>query len=138
MKKVFLDTNVILDLLLDREPFSEDIADIFELANERSLALCVSSLTIANVNYIVGRIAGAKKAKAQTRKLLKIVEVENVGKNVVMRSANSRFKDFEDGIQHYCALESQHKIIVTRDTKGFKDSELAIFNPKEFLAKLRL
>lgn len=136
MNKVFLDTNVILDLLLDREPFNEDIAEIFEIADERSIILCVSSLTIAYVNYIVSRIEGSKKARTKTKKLLKLVEVENVGKREVLNSANSGFKDFEDGIQNFCALESKHVIIVTRNTKDFKSSELSILNPKEYVAKL--
>lgn len=132
---MFLDTNVILDLLLDREPFNEVIAEIFEIAGERSIQPYVSSLTIANVNYIIGRIEGVRKAKNKTKKLLQLVEVENVGKNAVMNSANSTFKDFEDGIQHFCAVESNHKIIVTRNTKDFKASELSILNPREYLAK---
>jgi predicted nucleic acid-binding protein len=136
MNKVFLDANVILDLLLDREPFNDDIAEIFVVSDERSIRLCVSSLTIANVNYIVGRIEGVKKANNKTKKLLQLVDIENVGKKEVIESANSSFKDFEDGIQNFCAVESQHEIIVTRNTKDFKTSKLSILNPKEYLAKL--
>lgn len=136
MNKVFLDTNVILDLLLDREPFNDDIAEMFFVSDERSIRLCVSSLTIVNVNYIVGRIEGVKKANNKTKKLLQLVEVENVGKKEILSSANSKFKDFEDGIQNFCAVESNHEIIVTRNTKDFKTSELSILNPKEYLAKL--
>ncbi len=136
MNKAFLDTNVILDLLLDREPFNEDIAQIFDTAEERSIKLCVSSLTIANINYIVGRIEGPKKAKLKTKKLLQIIEVESVGKKEVVKSINSKFKDFEDGVQNFCALESKHAIIVTRNTKDFKTSKLSIMNPREYLAKV--
>jgi len=122
--------------LLDRKPFSNDIAEIFEITNTLSIAPCVSSLTIANVNYIIGRLEDKHKALIKTRKLLKLVDVENVGKTVIIKSVQSNFKDFEDGIQNFCAEESNHKIIITRNVKDFKSSKLSIFNPKEFLAKI--
>jgi len=137
MKKVFLDTNVILDLLLDRDPFSNDIAEIIELATQKSIELCVSSVTITDTNYIVEKFEGVKSARQKTKLILEIVTVENVAESTVKKSSGSEFKDFEDGVQNFCAIESKHKVIVTRDIKGFKNSKLAILSPKELLVKIK-
>ena len=136
MKKVFLDTNVILDLLLDREPFSNNIAEIIELSAEKSIELCISSVALTDTNYIIQKFEGTKSANSKTKLILELVTVENVGETTVTQASNSKFKDFEDGVQNFCAIESKHKVIVTRDTKGFKHSTLSIMTPREILAKI--
>jgi predicted nucleic acid-binding protein len=137
MKKVFLDTNVLLDFLLDRAPFTDDIAQIIDQAIYNSIKLCVSSITITNINYIIGRSEGVKSANKKTKQILELVSVENVGDSIIRKASKSKFKDFEDGVQNFCASESQHKIIVTRNVKDFKQSKLSILTPKEFLAKMK-
>ncbi|MCP3930021.1 MAG: PIN domain-containing protein [Bacteroidetes bacterium] len=136
MKKIFLDYDVVLDLLLDREPFMDDIAEIIENSLVTGIRLCLSPISVTNINYIIGRIESQKKADSQTKKILKIVRVENVGQSTINKASNSKFKDFEDGVQNFCAEESGHRIIVTRNTKDYKESELSILTPKEYLAKL--
>lgn len=136
MKRVFLDTNVILDLLLDRDPYSNDIANLIEYATEQTIELCVSSVTITDVNYIVGKFEGTNAANKKTKQILELVTVENVGQTTVQKAAKSEFKDFEDGVQIFCAEESKHKVIVTRNTKDFKKSKLSIMTPKEFRTRM--
>jgi len=136
MKKIFLDTNIILDFLLDREPFSDHIAELLEESTQNSLELCVSSITVTTTNYIIEKFEGKQNAKKKINKLLELVTIENVGESTIMKSSKSQFRDFEDGLQNFCAIESKHKIIITRDVKGFKSSKLAILTPKELLAKL--
>lgn len=137
MKKIFLDTNVLLDFLLDREPFSDDVAEIIERAISNSFKLCVSSITITDTHYIITRSEGLKSANKKIRKILDLVTVENVGETTIHKSANSKFKDFEDGVQNFCAIEANHKIIVTRNVQDFKESKLSILTPKEFLGKVK-
>lgn len=137
MKKLFIDTNVLLDFLLDRKPFNNDVAELIELAITNSIKLCVSSITITDTNYIIGRSEGVKKANTKTKQILELVSVETVGESTVRKSSNSIFKDFEDGVQNYCAVENKHRIIVTRNVKDFKESELSIMNPKEILSKIK-
>ena len=69
MKKVFFDTNVLLDFLLDREPFNDDVAEIIEYSISKTFKLCVSSITITNTNYIIGRSEGIKSANKKTKKI---------------------------------------------------------------------
>jgi len=137
MKKIFLDSDVLLDLLLDRAPFADDIAVIIEEAMASEVKLCVSPISITNINYIIEKLENKRKADAQTKKILKIVKVEDVGQKVITEAANSGFKDFEDGVQNYCAAEAGHEIIITRNTKDYKESELSILTPREFLAKIQ-
>jgi len=137
MKKVFLDTNVLLDFLLDREPFNNEIAEIIQESINETLQLCVSSVTITSANYIIGRSEGINAANRKTAKILKLVVVETVGQSTVQKSSDSEFKDFEDGVQNFCAVEANHEIIVTRNVKDFKQSELAIMTPTELIAKIK-
>ncbi len=137
MKKIFLDSDVLLDLLLDREPFTDDIAEIVELCLSSNVKICVSPISITNINYIVEKLENQKKANAQTKKILKIVQVENVGQIVINKASNSKFKDFEDAVQNYCAKEAGHQILITRNTKDYKESNLSIMTPREYLAKLQ-
>jgi predicted nucleic acid-binding protein len=136
MKKVFVDSDVILDFLLDREPYSAAIAEMIEKSVANDFLLCVSSLTISNLHYIITRIENKRSANHKVRKILKLVRVENVGQTTVTMAMESAFKDFEDGIQNYSAEESNHKMIVTRNTKVYKVSNLAVLTPKEFLVRI--
>lgn len=137
MQKVFLDTNVLLDFLLNREPFHFDIAEIIQNSINESFKICVSPITITDINYIIARSEGTKAAKKKIKKILELVKIENVGESTIHKSINSKFKDFEDGVQNYCALQANHDVIITRNVKDFKESELSIMTPKEFLGKLK-
>ena len=136
MTKLFFDSDVILDLLLDREPFSDDIAEIMEESESKSVQICISSTTITNVNHIVGRIEGYKNAHIKTQKILQLVKVENEGESTIKKAIASNFKDFEDAVQNYCAAEAEHSTIITRNVKDFKTSDLSIMTPKEILTKM--
>lgn len=137
MKKLFLDSDVLLDLLLDREPFSDDIATLIEKSIDSEVKLCTSPISITNINYIIGRLENKNKADLKTKKILKIVSMENIGQSIIDKASNSKFKDFEDSVQNFCAVESGHEIIITRNTKDYKESELSILTPREYLAKIK-
>ncbi len=137
MKKLFLDSDVLLDFLIDRAPFMDDIAEIIENSISSEVKLCISPISITNLNYIIGKLANKKKANMQTKKILKLVSVESVGQTTINKAAGSKFKDFEDGVQNYCAEESGHEIIITRNTKDYKESKLSILTPREYLAKIQ-
>ncbi|MEM9675379.1 MAG: PIN domain-containing protein [Cyclobacteriaceae bacterium] len=136
MNKIFLDSDVLLDLLLDREPFTDEIAEIFENSLATSISLCISPISITNINYIIGKLENQRAADSKTKKILKLVQVENVGQTTINKASQSEFKDFEDAVQNYCAQESGHKIIITRNTRDYKASDLSIMTPREYLAKM--
>jgi len=120
VKRVFLDTNVILDLLLDRKPYSDHITNLIGLATDQGIELCISSVTIADVNYIVGKFEGANAANKKTKQILELFTVENVGQTTVLKASKSGFKDFEDGVQNF----------------DFRKSKLSIMTPKEFITRM--
>ena len=134
MKKLFIDSDVVLDFLTKREPFHEDAMRIFEYASRGKLKLFVSSLSINNINYVISKLESAEKAKRQLVTLLELIEILPVGKSTVKKSLFSGFRDFEDGLQNFCAEEGKLTTIVTRNSKDYSSSSLVIQTPKEFLA----
>ncbi len=135
MKKLFLDSDVLLDLLLDRDPFSDDIATIIEDSILSNIKLCTSPISITNISYIVEKMETRSQAELKTKKVLEIVKIESVGQQEIDQSSRSNFKDFEDGVQNYCAENSGHNVLITRNTKDYKESNLSILTPLEYLAK---
>lgn len=138
MTKLFLDTNIVLDFILKRADFAEEAAIIFDLGERKKLHLCLSSLSMNNLDYIVSKIESKKKSRQITIKLLSLVEILSVGKSTIEKAALSEFKDFEDAIQNFCADEAGLKHILTRNLKDYKKSSLSIQTPKEFLASFKL
>ena len=139
-KKVFLDTNVVLDFLADRFPFNESAAKIFEL-NDRSKIKCYCSvITITDVYYILSRQLSKVKTLNLIKNLIKQVNLVTVSPKELIAAANyESFNDFEDGIQYFTALDMAADCIITRDKKGFKKAvNIEIVAPDEFLVKFAL
>lgn len=134
MKRVFLDSDVVLDFLTKREPFVMESMRIFEFASRRELKIYISSLSINNIHYIVSKLETAEKSKRQIRILLNLVEILPVAKSTIEKALLSDFSDFEDGLQNFCAEEGGLNILITRNVRDYKRSQLAIFTPKEFLS----
>lgn len=134
MNKVFLDTNLLLDFLLDRKPFSRDVAVILNHSSNSDLDIDVASISLLNVNYIIAKAENKKSAHLKTSKINSLVNVLSVGQKEMNQSLLSKFKDFEDGVQNFCASNNNHSIIITRNVKDYKESELSILTPEEYLA----
>jgi predicted nucleic acid-binding protein len=132
-KKVFIDSDVILDLLCKREPFYVYAAEIFTLGDTEKIELVTTSVVFANVFYILRKVLGIEKAKELLRKLRIIISVVSVDEKVVDLSLNSKFADFEDGLQYFTARENDIKIILTRNTKDYKDKDLLVQTPEDYL-----
>ena len=134
MKQIFLDTNVIIDFLADRKPFSLAATGIFNYAVLGKVKLYISAVSYNNIYYILRQSFSNTETIKLLDELSQMTEVADVTKTVIKNSLKSDLKDFEDAIQYNCAL-SLNKIdfIVTRDTKDFKKSVLPIMNPVEAL-----
>ncbi len=137
MKKLLLDTNIVIDLLAQREPFYNDAAKIFSLADKKKIKISVSALTFTNTNYILQKSNNIQSTREILRKLKVIVNVISLNDKVIDLALNdSGFGDFEDGLQYYSALENNLDIIVTRNQKKFKASKIPVMNAAEFIASL--
>ena len=134
MKKVFVDTNIVIDLLSRRVPFFEEAATLFSLADKKQIELSVSSLTIANTSFVLLKQVDSGKAKSILRKLRLIVKILPVDDKVVGLALNDEaFSDFEDGLQYYTALENGQELIITRNLKDFKSSKLPVLTAQQFI-----
>jgi predicted nucleic acid-binding protein len=133
MKKLLVDTNIIIDLLAQREKFYEPVAKLFSLADQEKVELYVSSLSFANTHYILNRELKESKVREILRKLKVLVKVISFDSKVLDMALNSDFKDFEDAIQYYSAIESDIDIIIKRNLKDFKKSELPVMTGLQFI-----
>lgn len=137
MKKLFLDTNIVIDLLARREPFYKQAAQLFSLADKMKVQLFVSSLTFANTNYILLKERKPEEAREILRKLKLIVNVTSLDDKIIGLSLNdSEFKDYEDAIQYYSAVENGIDLIITRNLKDFKKSKIPVMTAEQFLQGL--
>ena len=137
MKKVFLDTNIIVDLIADRRPFSKYAIEIFNKAEEKKIEIFTSSHSIATTHYLLKKYLDEKPLREVLYNLLDYLTVVPVDIDVLKKGLRSKHKDFEDAIQILCA-SSIEKIdcIVTRNTKDFQDCEILVLTPDELCIKL--
>jgi len=136
MRNVFVDTNIIIDILGQRINFYEESQDFFTYAIDNKINLIVSTLSFANTHYILSEQMKRPKVRNILRKFKTLVSVANFDDKILELSLSDDFKDFEDGIQYFIALENSCEAIVTRNKKDFKISQIPIFNPKEYLSLL--
>lgn len=135
--KVFLDSDVILDYLTARDYFLSETKVIMDMGFKKEINLYTSALIISDIHYFISKVENSKQSMIKIGKLLQFIKVTNVGEKEIMEALKSKFKDFEDGIQNFSAINSKLDIIITRNIKDFKHSDLAVLTPKEFLAKLQ-
>ena len=136
MRKLFIDTNIVIDLLAKRTEFAS-AAKLFTLGDQGKLELLVSSLTFANTNYILVKHEGKEKTIKILRDLELIVTITDLSGKVIRLALNDKsFEDFEDGLQYYSALENGAEVIITRNQKDFKSSKLPVMNADQFLKSI--
>ncbi len=134
MKKVLIDTDVILDFFFEREPFSDNAAKVLSQCERKIIVGYVTPVILSNVYYLLSKNTKPEKVIEKLKKLLIILDVLTIDKRMIVAALNSDFKDFEDAIQNYAAeINDKVDIIITRNTKDYKKSKLAIMNPQEFL-----
>ena len=136
--RVFVDTNIIIDLLAKRQPFYVESQKIFSLSDTKQIELFISSLSLVNTHYILNDVMKIKDARLILGKFKVLVKSNALSDKIIELALNdTKFKNFEDGIQYYSALESQCQLILTRNLKNFKNSKISVLSPKEYIAKRR-
>ena len=134
--KVLFDTNVIMDVLLDREPFSTAAAELLSRAERGDIAGYACGTTITTIHYLCSKVLGRGEARKKLRALLSVVEIAPVAKNVVVAALESPISDFEDAVLSEAAnLVSVHAI-VTRNKKDFSGARVPVYTPPELLRLL--
>lgn len=134
MDRILLDTDVILDFFFDRQPYSEYTARILSLCELKLVQGFVTPVICSNVYYLLRQTAKHEKVIEKLALLLTITDVLVMDKTVIIRALSSNFKDFEDALQNYAAeTEGNIDTILTRNTKDFKNSQLGIMTPENYL-----
>ncbi len=134
MKRVLIDTDVILDFFIDRQPFSENASKILSLCENRIISGYVTPVILSNTYYILRQIASHYKVIEKLNQLLSITDVLTMDKSVVINALNSDFRDFEDALQNFTATKKGNvDVIITRNVKDFKTSEIGVLTPESYV-----
>ncbi len=134
---LFIDTNVMLDLLGEREPFYNSIAKIATIADKGKVKLIVSALSYSTVFYLLSKFEDNEVVKEKFRKFRAISETSDLTNRVIDKGLSSKFSDFEDALQFFCALRMDSNILITRNVKDFKESTIPVMTPDEYLNSLK-
>jgi len=135
MDKLFVDTNIVIDLLQKRKEFYEEAQELFTLADKKKVKLFISSLTIANTHFILSKYYNANDARKILAKFKILVEVLPLDDKIIELALTSALKDFKDAIQFYTAIENNADLIVTRNKKDFRKQNIPILTAKEYLSR---
>jgi predicted nucleic acid-binding protein len=137
VKKVFVDTNILVDLIADRKPFSKFAIEIFSRAEENRLKLFTSSHSIVTTHYLLKKYIDEKELREVLYNLLDYVNVIPVDQDTLKKGIRSKHRDFEDAIQIITASSVDRiDCIVTRNIRDFKDSEILVLTPDELVERL--
>jgi len=134
--KILLDTNIVLDLLMDRMPFSDTAVELFSKVEDGTIIGYLCGTTITTVYYLASRTLGAARAQEEIRKLLSLFEVAPVNRLVLESALVVDFNDFEDAVIHEAACHVGADAIVTRNLKDFKKSRIPVYTSEELASIL--
>lgn len=136
MPKVFVDTDVCIDLLSGRKPFNKTAEILFSLADNKKVKIYVSSLSFSNIDYILRSKYSSTHSRQLIGKFKTLVSVLAVDSKTIDLAIASDFNDFEDAIQHSCAIENNLTTIITRNVKDYKKASITVLTPETFIALL--
>jgi len=134
--RVLFDTNVVLDVLLAREPHAQVAAQLMAMADGGALEGVVSATTVTTIHYIAARAVGRQAAGRHVRELLTIFDVACVDRDVLVDALGLDFSDYEDAVLHEAGRADGVAAIVTRNGKDFDGATVPVFDPSELLAAL--
>lgn len=134
MIQLFLDSDIILDLLAQREPHYVHAAKLFTLIDQQKVRAFTSPVIFSNLHYLLKKMTSNAAALKNLRKLKTLVTVLPVDERVIEQSLNSEFTDFEDAIQYFTAVNNGINLIITRNKADYKKSRIAISTAEEFLS----
>jgi predicted nucleic acid-binding protein len=133
MKKIFVDADITLDLLAKREPFYNPTSELFSLIDDNQVKGYTSPIIIANIHYILSKQLGKEKSLKYISKLTTLLKILTFDEKIVELALSSDFKDFEDAIQYYTAIENNVEILITRNIKAYKYANIPIMTADEFI-----
>ena len=133
MIKVFFDANIMIDVIGRREQFCMPSLQIMSLADRGLIRVCVSAMSYATASFILGRDNKELDIFREFSKFMKITTATLVDSSTIEQSVESKFKDFEDAMQYFSAMNEEIDYIITRNKKDFTASDIPVFEPQEFV-----
>ena len=135
MKNVLLDTNIILDIALERRKFFEKSRELMSLINQQNIPAHVTATTTTDIYYILKKSKGHKLTIDFLKNLFVFVDIAGVGRKIVLSALESEMTDFEDAVQAETAKQNDIGIIITRNKVDFKKCDIEVLTPEEFIRK---
>jgi predicted nucleic acid-binding protein len=135
-KRLFIDSDVLLDMLLNRDPFCYYVQALLAESEKRNLEICTSTLAIANINYIITKKIGSAEARKKVKELINSIKILPFESKSIELAIDSRFSDLEDAFQHFISKKHDCNIIITRNIKDYKQSEIPAHTAEDFLRKI--
>ena len=132
-KRIFVDTNVLLDVLLEREGYYYDALKIWSAAEEGKIDAHIAAISVNNVHYVVKRLKSETTAMIAVRIILRIFKVVPVDSEILSSAADFHNKDYEDDIQFQCALRAKCSQFFTRDPTHYDSALMAVVPPSSFM-----
>lgn len=133
MKKVFVDSDIILDLLAKRQPHYPYAAELFSLVDAGKVTVYISPVIVSNLHYILKRMGNKENAIQSLQKLKLLVKIVPVNEKIIELALASGFSDLEDAIQYYAARENGIEYLLTRNKKDYKKADITIMTAEEYL-----
>ena len=134
--RVLVDTNIVLDYLLQREPYAESAKKIVVACKQKKVIGCIAAHTVSNMFFILRKTYSVEDRRTILKDICKLFDVEGIDRlKIIQALDNSDFKDFEDCLQMQCAKSFRADYILTRNLADYRDSEIACISPEEFCEK---
>jgi predicted nucleic acid-binding protein len=135
--RVLVDTNVVLDVLLDRQPFADAATQVFALVEESKIEGLLCATTITTVDYLLGQALAPEKARGALQRLLGLFEIAPVNRSVLEHALRSGIADFEDAVLEQAGFLAGVDAITTRNVNDFRKSKVTVFDPTELIAAVK-
>ena len=134
MQHVLLDTNIVIDVLHQREPFAKEAAQILKLVEQGDIKASVCATTVTTIDYLATKFTDSAQSRKLVNFLLALCDVADVNKRVLLAALESSMTDYEDAVIAESAKSSGIRTIITRNGKDFKGSGLNVYSPSQWLA----
>lgn len=134
--RVLFDTNVILDVLLHRQPFRDSAAPLVAKVESGDLTGILGATTLTTIHYLIAKALGKAVARMTVRKLITLFQIAAVDREILARAEESSIQDFEDAVLHEAGIAMEVDAVVTRDPRDFRSSRIPIFSPQQLQASL--
>jgi len=135
--RVLVDTNVVLDVLLDRRPFAEAATRVFALVEESRIEGFLCATTVTTVDYLLGQALAPEKARDALKKLLDLFEIAPVNRPVLEQALRSGISDFEDAVLEQAGRLVAADAITTRNARDFEKSTVTVYDPLELISTVK-